>query len=72
MSINSERDAQIPVDPAALVETGVVDQPYPANRGARFLEVDAHDNLERDGKAFALHGQVRRVVDRRGRGVDWT
>ena len=40
-------DAQPLVDPVALVEVRVVDQALPADRRARLLEIDAHDDLER-------------------------
>ena len=40
------RDAQALVDAEAAVEVRVVDQALPAHRGARLLEIDAHQDLE--------------------------
>ncbi len=34
------------VDPEAAVEIGIVDQTLPADRRARLLEIDAHDDQE--------------------------
>ena len=48
MSIRSCRAMRRPfADPAALVEIRIVDEPLPADRRARLLEVDAHHDLER-------------------------
>ena len=63
-------DAQALVDAIALVEVGVVDEPLPADRRARLLEVDAHHDLERAGEAVALGLEPLGVLDapRAGRG----
>ena len=63
-------DAQALVDAVALVEVRVVDEPLPADRRARLLEIDAHDDLERAGEAIALGLQLSRVLDRGERIVD--
>ena len=34
------------VDLESSVEIGVVDQPLPADSGARFFEIDAHDDMQ--------------------------
>src|SRR5690606_13978246 len=38
------RRAQALVDIEAAIQSGIVDQPLPAHRGARLLEVHAHDD----------------------------
>ena len=63
-------DAQAFVDAVGLVEIRVVDQAFPADRGARLLEVDPHHDLERVGVALALGLQAPRVLDRGHRVVD--
>ena len=52
------------VDPVAVVEVRVVDQTLPADRRARFLEVDTHDDDEIGGELAAHRGEARRIVDR--------
>ena len=47
------REPQALVDAEAAVEIGVVDQPLPADRGARLLEIDAHHDFEPVGEALA-------------------
>src|SRR5919106_1002594 len=37
-------DAQSVVDLKATIEIGIVDESFPANRGARLLKIDAHDD----------------------------
>ena len=58
------RDAQPFADPAALVEMRIVDEPLPADRRPRLLEVDAHDDLEHVRGARTLGGEPSRVVER--------
>ena len=58
------RQAQSFVDAKAVVETRVVDQPFPANRRARLLEVDAHDDQEILLEARHLCLQLARVFHR--------
>src|SRR6185295_2468947 len=38
-------DPQATIDVEAAVETGIIDQPLPADRCARLLEIDTHDDL---------------------------
>ena len=60
------REPQALVDVEAAVQVRIVDQPLPADRGARLLEVHAHDDLERALEALALLAQPARVLQRRG------
>ena len=39
-------NAQAGVDLEAAIQMRIVEQTFPANDGARFFEVDAHDDLE--------------------------
>ena len=43
--------------------SGIVDQPLPADRRARLLEIDAHHDLEPVGKLFAQGGEALGIVD---------
>jgi hypothetical protein len=45
------REAEAVVDAVRLVEEGIVDQALPAEGGARFLEIDAHDDAQLGGEA---------------------
>src|SRR5919106_360628 len=51
------RDAQALVDAEAAVEIRIVDQAFPPHRGARLLEVHAHQDFEFTGTAFSLFSQ---------------
>ena len=64
------RGAQALVDVEAAVEVGVVDQSFPADRGARLLEVDAHDDEQPIGERAARPEQARGVLAGRRRVVD--
>ncbi len=64
------RDAQPLVDPEAAVQVRIVDQPFPADRGARLLEVHAHEDLEVRSEPRALGREPGGVGDRAGRIVD--
>ena len=66
------RDAQPLVDAKAAVEIRIVDEPLPADRGARLLEVHAHHHFQLAGMAPALRGQLFRVGERRRRVMDRT
>ena len=55
---------------AGIIHAGIVDQPLPADRGARFFEIDAHENADRIGKLLPQRRQPPRVVDRTGRIMD--
>ena len=66
-------DAQTVVDAKAAVKIGVVDQPFPTDGGARFLEIDAHDDQQIGDETvfgfFQFAGVFLRgfdVVDRAG------
>src|SRR5690606_34629853 len=56
------------VDVEAAIERRVVDQALPADGGARLLEIDAHDDLER-GSEFAAHLQQPAGVVEGGGGI---
>ena len=53
------RQAQPVVDGVAAVEVRVVDQPAPADGGARLLEVHAHDDAQIGGQRGLERGQQR-------------
>ena len=69
-SSSCARDAQALVDVEAAVEIGIVDQALPADGGARLLEIDAHDDLERRARRSRDDGEPVRVVDRGVRIMD--
>src|SRR5688572_18066938 len=52
------RDAQALVDAEAAVEIGVVDQAFPAHRGARLLEIDPHEDFELARMLFPFLGKL--------------
>ena len=56
------------VDGEAAVEVRVVDEPLPAHRGARLLEVDAHHDAEVGGELARQLGEAPAVVEAR-RGI---
>ena len=60
------RHPQALVDVETAVQVGIVDQSLPADRGARLLEVHAHDDLERALESLALLAQAAGVLQRRG------
>ena len=64
------REAQPRVDGEAAVEVRVVDESFPAHRGARLLEVDAHHDEELGGVARGGLVQARGVLQRRAGIVD--
>ena len=66
------REPQALVDVEALVQVGVVDQPLPADRRARLLEVGAHHDDQVIGIARGEARQPFAVVERRGGVVDRT
>jgi hypothetical protein len=57
------RQAQAAVDAEAAVQVRIVDQPLPADRGARLLEVHAHHDFQRVGVLLALGGESLGVLD---------
>ena len=61
------RHAQALVDAKTAIEVGVVDEAFPAHRGARLFEIHPHHHLEFAKVALALHGKLARVFDRGGR-----
>ena len=61
------RQPQPLVDVEALVEVGIVDEPLPADRGARLLEVAAHHDDQLAGVAVGERLQPLRVLERRRR-----
>ena len=63
------RDAQALVDAEAAVEVRIVDQPLPADGGARLLEVDAHHDLAGRRRAASRSGARRARVLERGRRI---
>ncbi len=65
-------DAQAIVDLAAVVEVRVVDQPLPAHRGARLLEIDPHHYLQLTLEFITQHLEALAVLQRGGRVVNGT
>ncbi len=63
-------DAQALVDPEAAVQVRIVDQALPAHRGARLLEVHAHDDFQFTGQRVAQRLQALGVLDGGLRVVD--
>ena len=55
------REAQAVVDAEGLVEERIVDEALPAERGARFLEVDAHDDAQLGGRIRSSTSLRRRA-----------
>lgn len=51
---------------------GIVDKPFPADGGARFLKIDAHDDLELALQRLAQGQQTGSVLFRRRRVVNRT
>ena len=66
------RLAQALLDVERVVHVGVVDQPLPADRGARLLEINAHEEQHRALDALGESAQPHRVLARRRRVVDRT
>ncbi len=64
------RDAQPFVDAEAAVQVRVVDQPLPADGGARLLEIHAHQHFQMRGMLAPLLGESLGVCDRRRRIVN--
>ena len=52
------------VDVEALIQIGIVDQPFPADRGARLLEVGPHDDDEVAGVAVRERLEPLAVLER--------
>uniref|UniRef100_A0A914XQ04 Uncharacterized protein n=1 Tax=Panagrolaimus superbus TaxID=310955 RepID=A0A914XQ04_9BILA len=63
-------DAQALVDPEAAVQVRIIDQALPAHRGARLLEVHAHDDFQFAGQRIAQRLQALGVLDGGLRVVD--
>ena len=61
---NPPGEPQPLVDPVAVVQMRIVDQPFPADGRARFLEIDAHHDNEVGGELALLRRKPRGVVDR--------
>ena len=59
------RQAQAFVDGEAAVQVRIVDQPLPAHRGTRLLEIDAHHDHQIGGEALALGLQAHGIFHRR-------
>ena len=64
------REAQAGGKVAGIIHPRVVDQPLPPDGGARFLEVDAHENTNRVGQFTAQGGQAAGVIEGAFRIVD--
>ena len=56
------RETQPIVDAEAAVEVRIVDEPLPADGGARFLKIDAHHDLEAAREPLALLGETPGVL----------
>src|SRR5262249_18994879 len=57
-------DPQASINIETFVETGIIDQPLPSNRGARLFEIDAHDDFEVLSKTSANARKPPRVIER--------
>ena len=55
--------AQAFIDLKAAVEPRVIDKTFPANRRARFFEVDAHDDQKIGLKTFFFRFQISRIFE---------
>jgi hypothetical protein len=64
------RQAQAGVDVAGAIEVGIVDQPLPADRGPRLLEVDPHRNQQVVAQLLGPSAQALSVLERRVHVVD--
>ena len=65
MSISSRRAIRKPsLHVAAVVHVRVVDQPFPAHRGARFLEIDPHHDVKPLVELAPQAGQPLGVIER--------
>jgi len=51
------------VDLEAVVEIGIVDQPFPANSGTRLLEIDPHHDQQIAGQAVGFGLEPARILD---------
>ncbi len=60
---HSPGEPQAVVDLETAVQPRIVDQPLPADRRARLLEIDPHEDFELAGMAAALLGQATGVVE---------
>ena len=63
-------NAQTLVDAVALVQVGVVDEAFPAHRGARLFEIHAHDDFQGVGETLTLGLEASCVLQRSSRVVD--
>ena len=61
---------QTVLDGEARVHVRIVDESFPPCRGARLLEVNAHDDEQRIGKLCSELLQALRIIDRCSRVVD--
>ena len=66
------RHPQPLVDVETAIELRIVDQPLPAHRRARLLEIHPHHDFQPVGKTPALLHQPRRIIARRHRIVNGT
>ena len=66
------RDAQPVVDAEAVIHMGIVDEPFPADGGARFFKIDPHDDLELALQRLAQGQQAGGILFRRCRIVNRT
>ena len=58
------REPQALINVKGVVQVGVVDQPLPADRGARFFKIHAHDQQQIVAVLFAQRQQFARVFQR--------
>ncbi|MNE56201.1 hypothetical protein D3C80_1510940 [compost metagenome] len=59
------RNTQSVVDLETVVHVRIVDQPFPAHRGARLFEIDTHDHFQLTFQLFAKREQTRGILFRR-------
>ena len=69
-NINQELtgESQAAIDLVGTIETGVVDEPFPADNGAGFLKIDPHDDEQVVGETTRRLAQIVGVVEG-GRGI---
>src|SRR5262245_57201630 len=57
------RDPEAAVNIEAAIQTGIIDEPLPADRSARLLEINAHDDLQMSAELIANLFQPLRIVE---------
>ena len=58
------RNTQALINAEGLIQVRIIDEPFPADRGAGLLKVHPHHDLQRVGVFLALHLELARIVQR--------